>query len=475
MRSDPLDFKPYVEAIKDSIHSLDIQAYVERRARLLFALVLLVFTLQTCALALLLDIGIIPDETTHIGMIEYYLTQPIPMTPQPAETGVLGQVSHQPFLYHYVLSKIVAPFYEMAPAQIGFFALRFLNSALAVLSLISVWGLVNRLTKSKLIALTVVIAYSQTTMVFYIGSGVNYDNGVVLLSFIACALTAELINEWKINKFLLLNIVLQAGSLTKLAVLPLYVVCLLILIVIYRRTVVEKAKDILQANRAILVLWGASTLLMVFFHGRNIVQYQTLNPQCDQVLNHEACLDNVVYNRNYQLVKADSSQHLLDPVSYFPRWIRMMGYTLYRFTGHRSLGQNIPPDIAMVILSYLLVACAASLVFGSTQHRVMAVIALFYVFFLCYFIIYPVYRTYGVPGLATQGRYLMPVLPLLYFFGGNVIYFVVRRSGWLYLIAVILPLALIFYYGYGNVFRYADSTWANDWALKFIGSIQRLL
>lgn len=471
-----------------STHTFDLQAFVNQHARWFFLGLLLAFTLQTVALALLLDENIIPDEGMHVRRTEYYMAHPIPMAEQPIDTAGLSQMSHRPFLYYTTLATAAAPVYAITDDDTArWITLRLLNSALAIASVVAVWWLMTRMTENKLLALTVVLLYSQTTMVFYLGSGVNYDNSVFLLSFIGLALTAELIREWRLNTFLLLNIVLQAGSLVKLSALPLYVFCMLVLFVIYwphlwrsirglfggkvhRTTLAVSANE--HINRVLLVLFIFSTLVTAFFYGRNLIEYRTPNPGCEQVLTHEDCLGNNVYRRNHQFTLDDTGERDLNAITYFPRWVEKMGWTLYRFLGHRVLGEPISRELGGAVFGGLLLATAWALIPRDRLYRGLAFVALAYLLFLCYYFNYTVYQAYGLFQVATQGRYLLPVMPLLYFFGALLVYRLAGgRTRW-YLAGIAPLVLLVVYAGYGTTLRLIESSWLNEWALALVQSLR---
>ncbi|HTE22504.1 MAG TPA: hypothetical protein VK674_05695 [Candidatus Limnocylindria bacterium] len=271
-----------------------------------FVATVLLFVVQSVWLACTAIYPLPFDEFVHVGVIQLYARQWLPViAQQPAGTGVLGDVTREPsFLYHYLMSFPYRFFDIFTDNQaVLIVATRLLNVVFVAVALILFrklllrWGVSRRLTHAAL------LAFVSTPIVPFLAAHVSYDNLMLLLTPVFLLQATELITGRKdfLKRSLLLVLTGMTALLIKQTFLPLAgIVLAYAAIVIWRR---NRGKLLLVCRKAwrrtpkdlsfALILLGLGVVGGLFAerYGGNVVQYGSIRPSCEVVQPRSLCED----------------------------------------------------------------------------------------------------------------------------------------------------------------------------------------
>lgn len=404
--------------------------------------ILVIFALQAIWIACSAAYPMAFDESFHYGIIGVYADQWSPiLTHESPHPGEYGQLIHDPsYLYHYLMSfpyRIIVNLFH--GGGIGVLSLRFIDIVLFGLGLVLFRTLLLRVGVSKAITHAVLFVIVLLPVTSFLAGQVNYDNllfcVVPLFLLYAFALIDGLKKQGKVaaRDLILLLSIGMLGCLVKYAFAPIFAVVIIYLLVLWLirgerrqavRAVVESFKKYsrrLQIGLAALLV--LSTGLFLQRYAYNVIVYHAIQPDCAKVLTVEQCLNYGPWARNYKLnetAKAgaasydDSDKNI---VEFTGMWMHDMVYRLY-FTINYDFQEYspmpIPFDAAFLFGGFGFVL---AILFMPILWRKYAYIRLFVVVILAYslslfvlnFVEYQRFNT----AVAINGRYLLPLLPLL--------------------------------------------------------------
>jgi hypothetical protein len=262
-------------------------------------------------------------------------------------------------------------------------------------------------------------------MFVFLSSSVSYDNLANLFSIASIYFLIKHLKEKKSSSLILWLIAITAGLLTKLTLAPLVLVEFVLLVWEYfkKRELPKFTK--LQKSHYIGILFVVLFVaLNIFVYGVNIFRFKSLIPSCIQVLTHEECSNNALYLRELTVDRIDiysksgRSEVLnerLSPYEYVSDWFLTMASRTYGIFGHRSY------TISNWLASLYVVYFGSIFLLGVRKFNrkdkflnSLVVITAFYILFVLFFHNYLNYLETGRYLLALQGRYIFPVLPVLY-------------------------------------------------------------
>ena len=405
-----------------------------------FKILLVIFVVQAFLIALTGRFPMAFDERTHLGIIEYYANHLNPFgSYQAPELNQYGLIIHNPsYIYHYLMSfpwRIITALTDNFMAQI--ILMRAINIALFSGAIVIFRKLLLGSKFPKLLINLALLFFIMTPLVSQVAAQINYDSLFMLIVGLSLILTLNIANNLKRqsfklleNRFLTLAGLLLTGTLVKYAFLP-----IILAIIIYLGWKLYKASQIKQSltlkiksfpgRRSKLKHWAVVIFVVLSFglflerYGGNIIRYGSPIPGCSVVLGEKACLNNTVIERNANYLRTKPSD-LLGPAGYTDVWIRHMGYNLMfalngPHSGHK-VGLPLPlPKLAATVFG--LGGLVLSLVFwrrvfASLTVRLLGFVIIVYVGIL-WLNNYLDYLHFGQL-VAVQGRYLIPVLILVY-------------------------------------------------------------
>lgn len=380
------------------------------------------------------------DEAYHIGLIREHAQHWLPfLPPQSTALDMYGSVDRNPsYLYHYLMSfpwRIVTAATSNFAAQV--LVLRLLSVGLAVAALVVWRRLLLAVHPSRSLANAVIALVAFTPIVPQVAAQINYDNLLFLGSGVFLLLAVRVWQrlrggELDVPRTMALLSVGMLSSLVKYPFIPVavaVVLCLGVLAFRQQRARPRKWRAAAESSfralgrptrYALVALLVVATLLCLERFGLNLVRYGTPVPECNQIIGVERCMAYSPWARNYTLTAQKVAWFHVDTAGYVSFWVKRMTYNLLFVLSGPDLGYTggaplFVPKVAFVLLCSLGAACMilsfrqlirkpfAPVLLGASAAYIAAL-------FLQNFV---EYVHIGMP-VAVQGRYLLPVLPLLY-------------------------------------------------------------
>lgn len=417
-----------------------------------FGIVLLIFFLQALWFAVSVKYKIPPDEIFHFTFINFYSEQPItsgPLIPgqeslvpyvhgESSDSGFMRDIQRIPgYLYHYFLSfilRMVSFFTEDLGVKV--FALRFINILIALSGLIVFKKLFSKLTSSQFtINITLALVTSVTMFVGVAGS-INYDNAKFLISSASLLFLVKIIQKQRIKDIFILVLLLSLGLLVKktfiLVALPITLVLLIDFFILNSRNLDKFTKNAkkdffgsFKLNIVFLILLLIPLGLVFERYAYNQVNYGSLTPACTDLYKKDICMKNSLFKRNYQqkmhaeAVKEAGGGVAINPMEHSSDWVYRMYSGSFFYLGH----QSIHPNSKTIAISMVYVATIASFVvlyyrrgevLESPIDKYLVFIAVFFIAGVFIFNLNTYMSLHAKFGY--QGRYLLPVLPIILFF-----------------------------------------------------------
>jgi len=411
--------------------------------------------------------GISPDSLYHLEVSrEYSTTLGIPEnTPNTYEWRDITRI---PYLFFWLNGRLLN-------LNSGFIdeviLLRMVNVLFSLGTVYVTYLLSKEILKGKWERLLPVFLLANTLMFVFLSSSINYDNLANLLSVLSIFYFVKFVKSKLDIKYLLWMVLfLCIGGLTKFTILPLaFILVVLCLIEIFKKR--ELIKEV-KVNKYFLLILPILVLLFLNFqvYGVNILTYGSLEPDCEQILTHEQCLQNGVYYRDkitFPSIEVGGFQNIfemikngdrIDPISYFPKWIWNITGKVFGIMADSSLEIS---DIAKSIYLFFL---AIGLLIGITNFkkwnkvdRYLIVIVLFYLGVLFFLQNYNMYLKHNHFYLALQGRYIFPVITAMYILFIKSVFFV-RNN----VVRILLLISLILLFLFGCIptfFLNVESWW----------------
>lgn len=408
---------------------------------------MVVFFLEATWIALSGAYSMAFDENTHLGIIRLYSHRFLPFwSQQPAGADSLGAINRDPsYLYHYLISfpyRLFAHFFHSEMAQVIF--LRFISIGLFICGLLLFRKILERTGISKALLNVIFALLILTPVTAFLAAQINYDNlqfvfvGATLLLTQRLALELRAKRRLNLKAFLLLAGLCLLGSVVKYAFLPIVLAIGIYLVVaivgLIRKQKWPKVWKDLRAQLKVfpkvqLVLY---VLLIVISgglflerYGVNIARYYTPTPECDQVIGVDRCLSYGPWRRNY-LTYQDKQMGLLKPLPENPvnytvtMWGKRITNELFFAVDGTSSNfmTRDPLRITRVLSVFTLVMGLGLFLRWQRELRRRFELGLLLTVTAVYIALlwsqnYADFLHLGFP-FAIQGRYLIPVLPILY-------------------------------------------------------------
>ena len=379
------------------------------------------------------------DEAYHFGLIQFFSHHLNPfITSQPVQANYLGAIPHNPsILYHYLLSfpyRLIAHFTHSLEIQV--IALRFINVAFAVTSLLIIRKIINAIGFSRPLSNILVMLYAFTPIVSQLSAQINYDNLLILLTSLVLLQTVKFRDSWQEGRFdvkglLTLLALCLFASEVKYAFLPIFVGLVFYIAWLLIAKWRSDRKWLFSSLRAgyngihrsvkvaLLALIVAGTGMFVYFYGYNSVKYLNPVPQCSQVLSVNSCKSYAPWDRNYVLAASSHTAPPLNALQYTHLWSRIMFYQLFSATspngGSELPASHILKDMIVIILALAGICLVFNFQKVAKQYPYLPVLIIITVIYIVSLWLdnYQSYLNLDSPE-GIQGRYLLPVLIIMY-------------------------------------------------------------
>ncbi len=450
------------------------------------------------------------DENTHLGVIQLYSDRLLPFWSEaPAGSEVYGAVERDPsYLYHYVLSfpyRLVDAITQSQFAQV--IILRFVNIGIFLAGILVFRRVLLRTGASKALVHAMLAALVLLPGVPFLAAQINYDNALFLASTASILLAMRITGRLKrsgrfgaLQLSLFLGLILLS-SLVKYAFLPIMLALVLWLAWAawkyarprnFLKPLWEDFQKLARLKRTFLVVFIlVSACLFVERYGVNTVLYRTPTPECNQVIGIEACRSYGPWNRNYELLQqkqagrpADSGRR--DPLSFTAKhWLKSMAHQqVFALNGrgdYFKIGDPLPlPKFLVVVVGGIGLVLAAFW-YRVLRHQyeldLLLVVALTYAGLL-WLQNYLDFLHLG-QAVALQGRYLMPVLPIVMLVVALAYLQTLRRFNWAKLMLAAGCLFILLFQGGGAATYIVRSDerwyWQNQTVIDANKTAQKIL
>ncbi|HEX8762601.1 MAG TPA: hypothetical protein VF733_02465 [Candidatus Saccharimonadales bacterium] len=456
---------------------------------LFFYIILGAFVLQVLWLIFSAIYPMAFDEDFHLGVIRVYADQWSPfLVDQPPGADQFGALARDPsYLFHYLFSwpyRLAMQFTHNEAFVVVF--LRLLNGALFTWGLVLMRRVLLRAKASAALAHLVLALFILIPIVPQLAAHINYDNAIMVLLPLMCLCVFSLVDGFRrqelcASALMSFIAVCMFMSLIKYAALPFIiaaVIFLLVMLVWHFHGRFKKLLPSLRRGFETMESWVRLSLIAaclaggVLFAERyvvNMIVYRTPVPDCGQVLTVEQCSAYGPWGRDYWYEKTRSADFVANPVEYLDLWMRGMWYRMFfavngpssDYTNYQPL--PVPSRTATVVFIIGLAALLA------TIHRVFrdrTYLLFFGLIIAVYTVIlfieqFGMYRQTGQP-VAINGRYLLPVLPLLGVILGRAIGLVFDQLRLKYAKAIFSVLVMAAFLHGGGIQTFilrSDSSW----------------
>lgn len=426
-----------------------------------FRITLLIFLLQGTFFALAVNpslqssredstyldrsIGLVPDGNRHMAAIYHFASQPILNGPfihdmTDAELMMGDVVRFPSYLYYYLMSFPVraAVAFDMSDLAIVYLV-RFIGLGFGVAALIVFRRIVQEVRAGPAITNLATFALASTGAFAYFAPAENYDMLALLLWFCVVLASLRLVQRRDPAQLYWMVVVTLFLSVTKYTYLPFAGIVVLVALVLYVRdskglgdawghTQTQLAHTWQQLARwrqgALIALLLIGAGLFVERIGMNLLQYQSVSPNCARVHSRESCMNFTVYERNVNRIDAVAAGETwtkdFNAIGYTGAWLQRYYPTLYYYMGHIwvydiwimlwvSLGVVV--TLVMSALIYLLVKRRAVLR-SRAEWLLLGIVGLITAGQYGYNVM--IFLKYSGQLYGHQGRYLLPMIGFLY-------------------------------------------------------------
>lgn len=393
-------------------------------------LILGIFTIFASHLVLNLRMGLSPDSTYHPEVSRAYTTT-LGIPENTEATYQFRDITRIPYLSFWLNARVMNLNNQTIDIN-ETHLLRFFNLAFSIGTLLITYLISKEIIKGKWLQILPTFLLANTLMFIFLSSSINYDNMVNLLATMAIYFLIKHIKKPKEIKYTIyMFLALTIGTLTKSTILPLALIMTIVWVYTCIRNKNFNAKylkQILQPKNIVAIL---ILLIFVFLNFKlylpNIIEFGSLEPYCTDILTHEQCLQNGVYNRDInkipvvfeggivETIKLIIDGERMNPFIYFPFWLVEMSRKVFGIMGDNSLFMKyeyLPFFLGFFIFGiHLLIKNRKK---WDILDKVLILISVFYAIFLMMYHNYDTYIKHNWPDLALQGRYIFPVIVPIY-------------------------------------------------------------
>jgi len=437
------------------------QDYSSKLQKFLLVCILLAFAIASLYIALNLAEGIIPDEKAHFIFSKVYATTwGIP--PDSPETYSQGwYIAHNPFLYHWINGRVInliMLFNPLASDWQLLVGLRLTSVLYSLGTLYFCYLLAKELIRKPWWPLLPVFLLANTLMFTFLSGGVNYDNLVNLLCMAGLYSLMRAFNgkDFTTNSLAWL-VCVCIGCLAKYTVLPLALfsfIAWLVYTIRQRKTTIFPLSKLTKGQIALLCVLILLVVGNLAIYGYNLVVYRAILPSCSDILQPAQCnlspyhMRWEKYSLGQKMTLTESIQAgYPDPLTYFVEvWVKNMLTKTYGILGHKTYYPS--HIITFYRLFYLGMLLLAARYWRRPPYAIWSAVFIILGYALVVFITnYNSELSYGFKHFALQGRYLFPIIGLVYGLVGYTQSLIKNRT----LRIVVLALTLILFFVGGPI------------------------
>lgn len=412
-----------------------------------FAVIIGLFLVEACWIALTGRYPMAFDENFHLGIIRLYAHHLSPIwSGQPANADAFGAVARDPsYLYQYLMSfpyRLITVFTQ--DQTIIVLLLRAISIALFASSLPIFRRLLLKVGGSRAAVHTCLLLFVLLPVVPLLAAQINYDNllipvvGLILLE--VTHFSERLKSKRPIDLIRLLTIIIACllASLIKYAFLPIFLAIVIFTAVRLRQVYggfgpvfrqLRAGGRLLNRRVGLILIIGLIVAGGLFGerYGINVVRYHSPVPDCGKVLSVQQCSAYGPWARDYNLALTKSyTTTTKNPITFSADWLYGMWLRTFFAVDGPGTGFQTRGPLPVPALSAIVFAVAAVLAIVFYGRRLLRqynapVLWLFMIVTICYIgaLWLDEYRSFLHTGqaVAINGRYLLPVMPLILLVG----------------------------------------------------------
>lgn len=436
-------------------------------------LLLIVFMGYTLFISFNLQRDIVPDEPYHyLVSSDFADSWGIPEF-IPALEGAGVYIRQTPNLSYWLFGRALNLIDLIQPNASNWrrlVLLRLFNIPFAVGTLLFTYLLSKELIKNKWWQLLPVFVLSHTMMFVLLSSGVNYDNPANMFSTAGIYFLVRVLNK----KNFLINslswiISISLGAWIKETILPLAFVMTVVWIIFIVKNKPEIHFSHFKQRKIISLITFLVILLYANFsiYGVNLIRHQSLTPSCSDYFTQEVCRSTALAVRRQQLALSEKPtmveavrQGYPEPIRYgFDTWIRAMLMKVYGVMGGQQSYYPLSITYYHILFYWML---ALGIRYVKTFNYTKASLAGIFGFYALILFIknYDIELAYGFIQVALQGRYIFPVISIIY---GLFSYVLMKVPNKLLQKATLFVTMVLFTYGGPIRFFIHHNTIFTDW------------
>jgi hypothetical protein len=394
----------------------------KNREKIYLLVFLVIFFMFGIFLILTIETGIAPDEEYHIKAANIFSRTPF-LPENTPESYSLRDITRIPYVSFWINARLLnLNFLNIE----DYILLRFFNLIISTVSLFVVYLLSREIINKKLFNVIPVFLLSNTLMYIFLSASVSYDNLSKLFLFLTFLFFIKFFKNNKPSSLLYLTIFQSLALLTKITTAPVVFIelILLLVIVIKRKNLKDMFLSAFKNHKILFIITAILAALVLQLYGGNLIKYGNIQVSCEKILTVEQCKENQIYLRNYNLEESiindfsdlsDTLKMRMSPFEYISSWIMEMTEQTYGIFGHEAV--KTKPYFANVYIFLFALLSLIALRKWKKKDVIEAylfLISLFYTLVLMFYQNFLTYLRWDIFVLSIHGRYIFPVLPILY-------------------------------------------------------------
>jgi hypothetical protein len=317
-----------------------------------------------------------------------------------------------------------------------------------------------------------------------LAGGINYDNLLFLVAMSVFYFFVKFMQSRTLKSLLSLLMLLAIAGLTKTAFMPIAAVVFTLtgyFAFRSRKDIFSQFKGVLRLQSMQQATLGVLLMLLLFFGGLfveryavNVVEYGSVQPGCIQLHTREQCSKSAIFARK-QRYENTPTTYEFGPREFSVKWAKKMRSYIFTAIGHKAFSEtNLIKYGSYAFIGLMVLATLAKFDRREKEVNILLAISIFFILVLLAVNYFGAYMTSGSFGIALQGRYAFPVLPLLYAVGNH---YVFKLLAWKWLKALYALFILVIFIPSGviNYIFWTDKSWHTEYTPDIHHTIQQNL
>jgi hypothetical protein len=373
-------------------------------------------------------------------------------------------ITGQPYLYYWINGAVLKILRLFDPDRVKINSIliwRLMSVLYSTITVYFLYRIVTKVTEHPYGGVLGAFMLSNTLMFTFISGGISYDN---LMNLTSMAAIYHLVSLFKGEDFIrhtgLLGTWLCLGTLSKQQ--GLLIAALLFIVWLY--FIMSNLKSLSFNFKKIHILIACIFLiglgLFIGLYGVNLVKYQRLNPECEQIKLANVCTRFTEREQYYSPMSIrwlwySRNEYFYNPFQYSLNfWFIQMQQSIWGIMSHKSFIPMLSVSLHGLLMLFGILCMVRFWKKGEQLQLVLLLVLISYVLFI-FLMSYKREIEYNFRHFGIQGRYLFPIIGVLYTL--MIDYFLKIKEGFLKRLTLALTIILYFAGGLGMyLFRYSE-------------------